>query len=400
MDESAIVVTGLGAVTALGTGIAATADGLFAGRVAIGPFALFDASRHRTRLAAQAPLGGPPDRRGPTRADRLAELASREALRHAGLDALPDPARTAVCFGSSNGGLLESEQWYAALHATGHATPARVLAGQAVDAPGQAVARALGVRGPVLTISTACVSASMAIAYALDLLASGEVDHAIAGGADSLCQVTYAGFNSLRAVDPEPSRPFGAGRAGLALGEGAGVLLLERAGSARRRGARALAHCLGAGQTCDAFHMSAPAADGSGAARAIELALVAGGVDAAQVDFVDAHGTGTPLNDLAEAQALRRVFGARIAALPVTSTKALVGHVLGGSGGVEAVATVLCLVHRKVHPTPGDGPIDPATPVDLVRAPRALHAGAIGLSTNLAFGGANTALLFGAEGRT
>lgn len=389
--DPAIVVTGIGLVTGLGVGVAANVPRLLGAEVAVGEFDLFPSTRHRTRLAAQAPVADRGFGRGPTRADELALLAAREAFEQAGAGV----RRLGVCFGSSNGGLLESERWYAALRERGRAPACHQLARQPVDAPGQAVARALGARGPVWTLSTACVSASMAIATAADWLRDGDADVVVAGGVDSLCQVTYAGFNSLRAVDAQASRPFRVDRAGLSLGEGAGVLVLERERDARDRGARPLARLLGFGQSCDAHHMSAPAPDGAGAARAIRAALAMAGVAPERIAFVDAHGTGTPHNDAAEAHALASVFGARAATLPVTSTKALVGHVLGGSGGVEAVATVLALRHRRVHATPGGGAVDPQVPVALVRDAIAVPVDAVGLSTNLAFGGANTALLFG-----
>jgi 3-oxoacyl-[acyl-carrier-protein] synthase II len=246
----------------------------------------------------------------------------------------------------------------------------------------------------VATWSTACTSANIAIGAALDALQSGEVDVAIAGGADELCETTYAGFNSLRAVDAQPTRPFRRSRAGLSLGEGAGVLLLETLAHAQRRGAVVLCELVGAGRSCDAHHVSAPDPDGTGAAQAMRTALHEAGLAAGAVTFVNAHGTGTPHNDSAESKALHAVFGARAASLPITSSKSLVGHLLGAAGGIEAVFTALSIVHRLLPPVAGDEPADPELGLDVViGAPRALPVHNVGLSTNLAFGGNNAVVV-------
>ncbi len=251
-------------------------------------------------------------------------------------------------------------------------------------------------RGPVVTLSSACTSGALAIAAGLDAIEDGEIDIAIAGGADSLCRITYAGFNSLRAVDPRPCRPFRADRAGLSLGEGGAALVLERASRARARGVRPIASLLGAGSTCDAHHMTAPAPDGSGALRAARSALAAAGIQPDELAFVNLHGTGTPLNDAAEWSALAALLGGLAARVPVTATKGALGHLLGAAGAMEAVATVLCLEREEVHPTPGGGTIDPATPARLVLgAPLPVPGARFALSLNLAFGGSNAALLFG-----
>ena len=248
-----------------------------------------------------------------------------------------------------------------------------------------------------MTVSSACASGTLALREAAAALRSGEIDVAIAGGADSLCQLTYSGFNSLRAVDETPCRPFRKQRSGLSLGEGAGVLILESLEHARARGARILAVLLGAGASCDAHHMTAPRPDGEGAALAIRDALDDAGIAPWQVAFVNAHGTGTPLNDASEAQAFETVFGGRDTPLPVTSSKGAIGHLLGSAGAIEAVATVLCLMEGVVHPTAGAGDLDEEARVDLVLGhARELPPASVGLSVNLAFGGSNAAALFAA----
>jgi 3-oxoacyl-[acyl-carrier-protein] synthase II len=216
-----------------------------------------------------------------------------------------------------------------------------------------------------------------------------------AGGSDALCLLTYAGFNALRSVDEASSRPFRKDRLGLSLGEGAGVLVLESAERAAGRGAIPIAILAGEASTCDAFHMTAPNPEGFGASEAIRLALADANASTDDVDFVNAHGTGTPLNDASEAAALRAVFGDRTRSLPVTSTKSLIGHLLGSAGAVEAVCTVLGLVEREVHPMPDAGEHDPALGLDLVvGSPRKLARAGCALSTSLAFGGANAVLVF------
>ena len=403
-----VAVTGLGAVSPLGWGLDSLWDGLRSGKTAIGPFDRFDHSDDRTHVAAQVDLAAEPERlRGkPSRlslADRFAVAAAREAVARATIDIGRCRDRTGVYFGTSTGGMFETETYFKALLAAagGRGKPPALspLASQQNNGPGDAVARDLGVGGPVQTISTACASGAMAVGEAILAVRRGEVDVAIAGGSDALCRLTYAGFNALRAVDERPCRPFRGNRAGLSLGEGAAALVLEPLERALARGARPLALAAGGAASCDAHHMTSPHPEGLGAAEAIRGALADARLDPSAIDFVNAHGTGTPLNDAAECTALVAVFGDRATELPVTSTKSLVGHLLGSAGALEAVATILCLLHGEVHPMPDDGASDPGILLRLVlgrplRLARARHA----LSTSLAFGGANAALVFTRHG--
>jgi 3-oxoacyl-[acyl-carrier-protein] synthase II len=393
-----VVVTGLGSVSGLGNSVAALWPAVLRGERGFRPLQLFATANHRTTLAGEvrdlAPAGLARRWRHMGRAEQFAVAAAREACAAIPAAVLQSD-RTGVFFGSSTGALFEGERYLAAL-LQGREAPLGPIAGHQNDGPGTAVARELAVRGPVLTYSTACTSANMALAMALDALRAGEVDVAIAGGADELCEITYAGFNSLRAMDPQPTRPFRSGRAGLSMGEGSGVLVLETAAHARRRGALPLATLLGSGRSCDAHHVSAPDPNGAGAAAAIRQALADGSITPEQVTFVNAHGTGTPHNDDAESKAMAAVFGERAPSVPLTSTKSMVGHLLGAAGGIEAVLTTLSIVHRLLPPTAGDEPIDAALGLDVVTgAPRPLPAVNFGLSTNLAFGGNNAVVLFG-----
>jgi 3-oxoacyl-(acyl-carrier-protein) synthase len=400
-----VAVTGIGAVSGLGWGAAPLWAGLRAGRPAIGPFHRFDHSRHRTHLAAEvetpdaAPAPSRPGWRRLSVADRFAVFAAAEALGQAGLAPMPGDADEdgglGVYFGSSTGGMHESELFFADFLRDRRHPRLSSLISQQVNAPGDAVARRIGATGPVATFSSACASGALALGAALAAVRSGEVEVAVAGGSDSLCQLTYAGFNALRSVDEVPCRPFRADRAGMSFGEGAAVLVLEPLERALARGAEPLALLAGAGASCDAHHMTAPDPAGTGAAAAIEAALADAGLPAAAIDFVNVHGTGTPLNDAAEWAALRRVFGTRAGELPLVATKALIGHLLGCSGAIEAVATVLCLRHGELHPVRRDGGEDPELPVALVLdAPLPLPEARAALSTSLAFGGSNAALVF------
>ncbi|MEO8198152.1 MAG: beta-ketoacyl-[acyl-carrier-protein] synthase family protein [Thermoanaerobaculia bacterium] len=394
----AIAITGLGAVSGYGAGTAALWKGLASGTSAIGPFSRFEHARFRTQFASEA--GEPAATAGPARssiADRFALAAAREALAQAGLPSQLDDLSCGIYFGSSTGGMFESESYFAdLLGEPRRASRIGRLTAQQTCSPGETVARAHGVRGPVQTVASACASATLAMGNALAALRAGDIDVAIAGGSDSLCRLTYAGFNSLRAVDPKACRPFRAEREGMSIGEGAAVLVLESAASASARGARVLGWLVGAGASCDAHHMTAPDPQGAGIARAVEAALADASLSADDIDFVNVHGTGTPHNDAAEANMLRAVFGERLSTLPLTSSKGAIGHYLGAAGAIEAVATMLCFLHGAVHPTPGEGAVDPAMNLDLVIGrPRPVPGARFALSTNLAFGGTNAAIILG-----
>jgi 3-oxoacyl-[acyl-carrier-protein] synthase II len=410
-----VVITGVGAVSAWGWNAVSLWDGLVSGRTGLGRAERFDTTGQRTEVAGEVPAEPSglahrfPRWHLYSRADRFAVAAADEALRQAGgtprdADGLL-PQDVGLYFGGSTAGMAEGEDFYAGLlrdRAAGKPGNARLrhLGSHQLNGPGDTVARCFGVTGPVCSISSACASGSLALGAALDALRDGEVTAALAGGSDSLSVLTYSGFNSLRAVDPDPCRPFRPDRAGLTLGEGAGVLVLETLERARARDVRPLAELVGAGASCDAHHMTAPQADGAGAGRAIRAALADAGLAPEAVTFVNAHGTGTPLNDVSEARALESVFGERTAELPLSATKGSVGHLLGTSGAIEAVITVLSLTTHLVPPTPGDAAAgEGSLGVDLVTGPpRGLDGGErpVALSTSFGFGGANAAVVLAA----
>lgn len=396
-----VVVTGLGAVTAAGWGVTPLREAIRAGRTAIGPFDRLDHTRQRTHVAGQVPSGPPrAASRHPawcrlSHSDRFALFSASEASAQAQLPALLDGVSVGVFFGSTTGGLFETEKYFESLLRQPKVSPPRgLLASHAHSAPAETVARHLGIGGPVETISSACASGALAIEQALRAVRSSEVDVALAGGADVLTLTTYSGFNALRAVDERACRPFRSDRAGLSLGEGGAVLVIEALEHARARGASPLAEILGAGSSCDASHMTAPHAEGLGAVAAIHRALEDANIEPGAVDLVNAHGTGTPLNDAAEYAALSRVFGERSKTIPIEATKAILGHLLGTAGAIEAIATVLGLREQEVRPTPGGGEIDPALRVSLaLEGLRPALDMRIAMSLSLGFGGANAAVV-------
>lgn len=414
----AVVVTGIGAVSVWGWDAARLWQGLSSGQTGVARAARFATGGHRTEVAGVVPPA--PDglaekfagwRHG-SHADRFALVAAAEAWRQAGEREPSSPGgpgpEIGLFFGGSTAGMAEGEEFFQRLCAGETRASLQLVASHPLNGPGDTVARWLGITGPVRSFSSACASAGLAIGAALDAVRAGEVEAALVGGADSLCELTYSGFNSLRAVDSRPCRPFRADRAGMSLGEGAGVLFVETLERARSRGVEPLAELVGSGASCDAHHMTAPHPRGAGAALAVERALADAGLSPGTIDFINAHGTGTPHNDSSEWSAFETVFGDRAREICVTSTKGSVGHLLGSSGAIEAVATVQCLVAGEVHPTPGEGAVDEAFGADLVTGePRLVTARAAAgergrttaLSTSFGFGGANAALVFARETR-
>jgi 3-oxoacyl-(acyl-carrier-protein) synthase len=298
--------------------------------------------------------------------------------------AWPAGARLGIAVGTALGGVAEGERALAGDRRL------RRLRGALYDAPAHGLARWLGARGPVITVSTACASGATALAVGADLLRAGEVDAVVAGGYDILCRFVMRGFDVLRAVTRDDVRPFDRRRSGTLLGEAAALVLLRREGDA---GPARLGTLLGYGSASDASHISAPDPEGRGLERAIHAALRQAEVGPADVDFVSAHGTGTPLNDRVETAVLRRVLGARAASVPVNSIKGGMGHTMGAAAALEAVMCLLACRHGLIPPTLNLEEPDPECDLDHVRgAPRASRP-RISLSTSLGFGGCNAALV-------
>jgi 3-oxoacyl-[acyl-carrier-protein] synthase II len=393
-----VVVTGLGAVTAIGTSVPEFWKNLIAGVCGIRPLSLFDASTYRTQTAAEVreiPDGAlsSAEKRRMSRADRMGIAAASEAIASAGLDlSREDPTRVGVILGGGTSGLLDSEEFFAR-HLQGRkARPSRVL-NHLPDAITDRVAQHWNLEGIKSTITTACSSSANAMGYAFDVISSGLADVVLTGGSDVLARLTYGGFNSLRSVDPEACRPFDRERRGLSIGEAAGILVFEEEQRARRRGAPIVAEFLGYGVTSDAYHMTAPDPSGAAGGRTVRAALASAGIDAAQVDYVNAHGTATPQNDSAETAALKAGLGERARRIPVSSIKSMIGHCLCASGAIEAVATALTIRDRTVPPTIHYENPDPACDLDYV--PNAAREAdvRVALSNSFAFGGNSTVIV-------
>lgn len=396
-----VVISGIGSWNGFGGGAPAFLDALHAGRCAIGEMTLFPTEAFRTRRAAVAPptaLGDwvpAPLERRLSRSDRMALAAAREAWRGSGIaDAGLAAERIGVVIGGTTGGMLEAEEALRRRRA-GEIPRMRIqdLVAMPVHSSAEAVAALLGCRGPRLTVVTACSSSANAIGLGADLIQEGRAEAVVAGGTDAHCKMTYAGFNALQALDPDVCRPFDRRRAGLSLGEGAAMLVLEEEGHARRRGAEILAELAGYGTSADAHHMTAPDPQGRGAVLAMRRALREAGVDPAEVDYVNAHGTGTVQNDPIETAAIKEVFGAHARALAVSSTKSQTGHCLGAAGAIEIAATVLALRHGFVPPTVNLDEPDPLCDLDYVPRVAREQRLAVALSNSYGFGGNNTSVV-------
>jgi 3-oxoacyl-[acyl-carrier-protein] synthase II len=397
-----IFVTGLGAVTSIGTNVPDFWRALLAGTCGIRPLTLFDASAYRTQTAAEVseiPDGlSALEKRRMSRADRMGLTAAVEAVATSGLDvSREDPTRVGVILGGGTSGLIDSEVFFDN-HLRGRKDrPSRVL-NHLPDAITDRIAQYFGLQGIKSTITTACSSSANALGYAFDIIRAGIADIVLTGGSDVLARLTYGGFNALRSVDPNPCRPFDRDRKGLSIGEAAGILVFEEGEHARRRGARILAEFLGYGVTSDAYHMTAPDPSGTAGGRTIRAALACAQVSVDRVDYVNAHGTATPQNDSAETAALKAALGERARKIPISSIKSMIGHCLCASGAIEAVATTLTVSDQKVPPTIHYDQPDPACDLDYV--PNAARDAQVdvALSNSFAFGGNSSVVVFGRFG--
>ena len=408
-----VVVTGLGAVTPIGNSVADYWDGLTSGRNGVAGITLFDASAHACRFAAEVkafdPTGfiEPKDAKRWDRFSKFGVVAAQQALADSGLEITPDNAeRIGIIIGSGVGGLLTMETQAHVLDGKGpgRVSPFTVPMMIPNMATGLA-AIAVGAKGPSSAVATACAAGSNAIGDAFRLLQLGKADAMLCGGAESaITPLGVAGFASAKALsfrndDPATaSRPFDRDRDGFVIGEGAGMLVLETLSHAEARGATILAEVVGYGTTCDAHHITSPTPGGVGGAAAMRLALEDGGVSAASVDYVNAHGTSTPANDSNETAAIKSALGDRALQIPVSSTKSMTGHLLGGSGGIEAVACVLALQHNVVPPTINHANPDPDCDLDVVPNTARDHKLETVLSNSFGFGGHNVCLAFRSMG--
>ena len=408
-DLHRVVVTGLGAVTPIGNTVADYLEGLKAGRNGVAAISLFDASAHACRFAAEVkgfdPTGflEPKESKRWDRFCKFGVVAAKQAIADSGLHIDEGNAsRIGVIIGSGVGGLLTMETQAHVLNekGPGRVSPFTVPMMIPNMATGLA-AIALGAKGPSSAVATACAAGSNAIGDAYRLLQLGKADVMVCGGAEAgITPLGVAGFASAKALsfrndDPTTaSRPFDAERDGFVIGEGSGILVLETLEHAKSRGATIHAEIVGYGMTCDAHHITSPTPGGVGGAEAIRLALREGKLEPNSVDYINAHGTSTPANDSNETTAIKSALGARAHQIPVSSTKSMTGHLLGGSGGIEAVACVLALRHGMVPPTINYANPDPACDLDYVPNTAREQKLDVVLSNSFGFGGHNVCLAF------
>jgi 3-oxoacyl-[acyl-carrier-protein] synthase II len=411
MNPRRVVVTGLGTVNPLALSVPDYWRNLLAGRSGIAPLTLFDVSAFKVRFGGEVKRFNPDpviDARAVRRMDRFTQfalVAAHEAVTDSGIDfAKLDPFRAGCIIGSGIGGLAEFED--------GHNTylnkgPSRigplVIPKMIANAASGNISIKYGLRGPNTTVSTACSSAAHAMGDAMRQIAYGFADVIISGGAEAaITPMGLGGFVACRALserneDPaRASRPFDKDRDGFVLSEGAGILVLEEYEHAQARGANIYCELVGCGNTADAYHITAPHEEGIGASESMRLALREAGWNAEEVQYINAHGTSTPLGDIAETVAVKKVFGDHARKLMISSTKSMIGHLLGASGGVEAIACALTLKHGIVHPTANLDDPDPNCDLDYVpNAAREVRVRKV-LSNSFGFGGHNCSLAFGA----
>lgn len=403
-----VAITGFGSINALGRGAAAFADGLRGGRCGIGELSLFPSTGFRTTRAAEArdllPPAWLPNAvwRRASRSARLALVAADEAWNMAGCGTQPRgwSEGVGVVIGTTTGGMPSGEERFR--HVVLHDGPDRGLSDwleTPVAVVADVLANAFACYGPRLTISTACSSGANALGMAADWIRSGRAEAVLGGGTDALCRMTYSGFNALQALDRQPCRPFDKNRAGLTLGEGAALFVFEEWERARGRGARILGEFVSYGVSADAHHLTQPRPDGEGAALAMRRALQEGALCAEEIDHVNAHGTGTPQNDVVETRAIKAVFGPHAYRIPVTSTKSMVGHCLGAAGAIEALASLLAIREHFVPPTATLESPDAECDLDYVPKNSRTCILRTVLSNSYGFGGNNTSVIIrGYEG--
>jgi len=407
-----VVVTGMGALSALGNDVASTWDGLLAGRSGIRTIQAFDPSRLTSRIAGEVrdfDASGVLDRKDMRRTDRYIQfglVAAREALDQAGFPGRMDgplAERTGVILGSGLGGVatLFNNVLLMGERGPDRISPFFVPMGIANVGAGQ-VAIAFGPLGPNFAIVSACATGAHAIGEAWETIRRGDAEVMLAGGSEAVIhEAVVGGFASMKALstrndDPErASRPFDKGRDGFVIGEGSGVLVLESLAHANARGAQPLAEIVGYGATADASHITLPAPGGIGAVRAARRALAKAGLDASEVDHLNAHATSTPEGDRAELQAIHTIFGDHAPQVAVTANKSMLGHTLGAAGALESISVIQALRTGLVPPTINlIDPDDAADGLDLTPVPTAKRDLRIGLNNSFGFGGQNAALIF------
>jgi len=405
-----VVITGMGIVSPLGIGLEKNWGALCEGRSGVGPITRFDTSEYPAKIAGEVKGFNPEDYVEDKKEIKKMDMFIHYALA-AGTMALQDAQliidesnadRVGVMVGSGMGGLSSIEKYHKVLLAEGpkKITPFFIPMLIVNLAPGQ-ISIYFGARGPNSSVVTACATGNHSIGEAFKIILRGDADAMIAGGAEAvITPLAIAGFSSMRALstrnsEPErASRPFEKDRDGFVMAEGAGVLLLEDLQHALKRGAKIYAEIIGYGCNADAYHISAPSPNGIGAARCMEIALRDAGIGYDEVDYINAHGTSTPLNDLSETMAMKTVFKDHAKKVAVSSTKSMTGHLLGAAGGVEAIYSILTIQHGVIPPTINYETPDPDCDLDYVPNTARESKVKIVMSNSFGFGGTNATLIF------
>lgn len=405
-----VVVTGLGALTPVGNDVATTWANLVAGQSGAGPITQFDPANFKTKFACEVkgfdpvPILGKKEARRMDRFTQFAVAVSKQALDDSGWVVTPDnETRIGVMIGSGIGGIntIVSQLLDMAQRGPDRVSPFLVPMMLPDSAPGQ-VAIQFGLKGPNLAVISACATGNNAIGEATEWIRRSACDAVLAGGAESaMVPIAAAGFNNMTAIStrndaPErASRPFDKNRDGFVMGEGAAVLMLEELEHAKARGAKIYAEILGYGLSADAFHVTAPEENGAGAAQAMRMALAQAGLRPEQIDYINAHGTSTPLNDKSETRAIKSVFGEAAYRIPISSIKSMTGHLLGAAGAVEGVACVKVITDGVIPPTINYETPDPECDLDYVPNTARNQVVNTVMSNSFGFGGHNAVVIFG-----
>jgi 3-oxoacyl-[acyl-carrier-protein] synthase II len=396
-----VVITGLGVVSAVGNDITEFWNSIVEGKDGTKEITVFDSSPYRTRIAAEVSHFHPEDHfskkeiRRLSRCDQFGLMAFREAWRSAYLDRDDvDKERTGVVLGAGSGGILSVEKYFRDFYRGVKKPSPSLLISYSLATTTDLVAIDSGLKGPRTTTATVCSSSSASLGVAYEMIQMGLADVMVSGGSDSLCEVSFSGFSSLKLVDSESCKPFDKRRQGLVIGEGAGILILEELEHALRRNAPIRSELLGYGICADAYHLTSPEPNGEGVERVIRAALDHAGISPQEVDTINAHGTATPFNDIAETRGIKRVFGERAKEIPISGIKSMVGHCLGSAGGIEAVATVLTLENGVIPPTIHYEVPDPLCDLNYTPNQSIRRDVRVALSNSFAFGGNNVCLVF------
>jgi len=398
MKSKRVVITGIGVFCSTGKDVKEFYQSLKEGQTGIGAVTLFDTSKYPCKIGAEIrdyrpeKFFGKKELKKISRADQFALIASEEAVKASGIDSFPSE-EVGVCLGACAGGMFEAETYHREILLKGRSKPSLIwpfIPSYTTDR----VAERFGFSGLRFTVTTACSSSATAIGYGADLIRSGRCKAVLCGGSESLSELTFGGFNSLKAMDPSPCKPFDRKRAGMSLGEGAGIIILEDFDEAVKRGVRIYAEFLGYGIGGEAYHITAPEPTGMREARIMREAIEEGGILITEVDYINAHGTGTPLNDKVETLSIKNVFGERAYSIPVSSIKSSVGHCLGSAGAIEAIASILSMVHQFIPPTLNHQEGDEDCDLDYIPGKSHEMELKVVLSNSFAFGGNCTTLVF------